>query len=110
MTGFVVFGSILAVLVTVIIWAAVRAGADTGATLAPEERRDAAIEALRELEFEYRTGKLSDEEYAEIRRRIEVEAVRARDGTSVDRCTDCGAERQAEAAFCSACGSPASAV
>lgn len=107
MTGFVVFGAILAVLITVIIWSALRAGAEVGADLDPEERRDAAIEALRELEFEYRTGKLSDEEYAEIRRRIEVEAVHARDGTAADLCAVCGTDREPGAAFCAGCGAPA---
>jgi hypothetical protein len=106
MTGFVVFGSILARLVTVIIWAAVRAGSDTGADLEPAERRDAAIEALRQLEFEFATGKLSDDEYAEIRRRIEREAIVARDETSSDLCPKCGTRRIGSAGFCEGCGAP----
>lgn len=78
MTGFVLFGVILVVLVATIIWAAIRGGEDTGAALAPAERRDAAIEALRDLELEYRTGKLTPEEYETVRARLEREAVTAR--------------------------------
>ncbi|WP_419939898.1 hypothetical protein [Candidatus Palauibacter sp.] len=54
MTGFALFGGILLVLLITIIWAAIRAGEDTGAALGAAERRDAAIEALRDLELEYR--------------------------------------------------------
>ncbi|MFV1987854.1 MAG: hypothetical protein ACC682_11275 [Gemmatimonadota bacterium] len=104
MTGFVLFGSILALLLTVIIWSAVRSGADTGADLEPQERRDAAIEALRELEFEYRTGKLSDEEYDAIRRRVEREAIAARDEIPAESCPGCGLDRDPEAGFCTGCG------
>ncbi|MDH3734451.1 MAG: hypothetical protein OEU54_13005 [Gemmatimonadota bacterium] len=104
MTGFVVFGSILVLLVTVIIWSAVRAGRDASTRLNPEERRDAAIEALREVEFEYRTGKLSQEEYGELRRRIEREAIAARDDTPLDLCRGCGTGRDGDAAFCASCG------
>lgn len=35
--------------------------------LPPEERYEATLEALRELEFEYQTEKLSDEEYGRLR-------------------------------------------
>lgn len=35
--------------------------------LPPEERYEATLEALRELEFEYQTEKLSDEEYRRLR-------------------------------------------
>ncbi len=44
----------------------------------PAERRDAEIETLREVEFEYRTGKLSEEDYRELRARHAEAAVRAR--------------------------------
>lgn len=104
MTGFVIFGSILALLLTVTIWAAVRAGSDTGAALGPAERRDAAIEALRQLEFEFRTEKLSEEEYGAIRQRLEREAIAARDEAPEDSCPQCGSERSEGAGFCEGCG------
>ena len=50
--------------------------------LALEERRDRALAALKELEFDHRTGKVSDEDYralvAELRRDA-AEALRALD-------------------------------
>ena len=105
MTGFIVFGSILALLLTVIIWSALRAGRDATTVLSPEERRDAAIEALRELEFEYRTDKLSEDEYAELGRRIRREALAARDQAPAGFCDACGAAMPDDASFCSGCGS-----
>ncbi len=124
MTGFVLFGSILLVLLITIIWAAIRAGEDTGASLGAAERRDAAIEALRDLELEYRTGKLREEEYATLRARLERTAIDARDaaarGSSRDPvreppdplepaaspgpCSECAAPLTGDEAFCSACG------
>ena len=82
MTGFVLFGGILLVLLITIIWAAIRAGEDTGASLGAAERRDAAIEALRDLELEYRTGKLGEEEYGTLRARLERTAIDARDAAA----------------------------
>ena len=124
MTGFVLFGSILAVLLATIIWAAIRAGDDTGASLGAAERRDAAIEALRDLELEYRTGKLREEEYRDLRARLERTALDARDAVASgrpgreqrsagsrreapaasDRCPDCEQPLAGDEAFCPACG------
>ncbi|WP_420634048.1 hypothetical protein [Candidatus Palauibacter sp.] len=110
MTGFVLFGGILLVLLSTIVWAAIRAGEDTGAALGPADRRDAAIEALRDLELDYHTGKLPDEEYRALRARLEREAVEARDaavsggaGTTVP-CGACGVALTGHEAFCPACG------
>ena len=106
MTGFVLFGSILVVLLVTIIWAAIRAGEDTGASLGAAERRDAAIEALRELELEYRTGKLREEEYRELRARLEQTAIEARDAatTGFSRCPGCEHALTGDEAFCPGCG------
>ena len=126
MTGFILFGGILAVLLATIIWAAIRSGEDTGASLDPAERRDAAIEALRDLELEYRTGKLHEDEYQATRARLERAAIDARNaaaGTAAAReparapapepreptasprpCPECAASLTGDEAFCPTCG------
>lgn len=121
MTGFVLFGGILVVLLATIIWAAIRSGEDTGASLDPAERRDAAIEALRDLELEYRTGKLLEDEYRSTRARLERAAIDARDAAAQGRptepsptpakappaprpCPECAAPLTGDEAFCPTCG------
>ena len=121
MTGFVLFGGILVVLLATIIWAAIRSGEDTGASLDPAERRDAAIGALRDLELEYRTGKLREDEYRSTRARLERAAIEARDAAaqgpateppptpaktppSPRPCPECAAPLTGDEAFCPTCG------
>ena len=121
MTGFVLFGGILVVLLATIIWAAIRSGEDTGASLGAAERRDAAIEALRDLELEYRTGKLGEDEYRATRARLERAAIDARDAAdrgpvtdppptptkapaSPRPCPECAAPLTGDEAFCPTCG------
>ena len=41
------------------------------------ERRDRALPALRELEFDHRTGKITDEDYAEVLGPLRAEAAAA---------------------------------
>lgn len=110
MTGFVLFGGILALLATAIIRAALRASDDTEGSLAPAERRDAAIEALRQLEFEYGTGKVSEEEYLAVRERLRTEALEARDAAGGPGCAACGAALAHGERFCGACGREAPGV
>jgi len=72
------------------------------------DRKEAALAALRELEFEYQTGKVSEEDYAALRTRYAREALAARDelGETTEResCPACGAETKEGAGFCSSCG------
>ncbi len=79
MSGFALFGALLLLLATAVVWAALRSSGRSVPTDRGAARRDAAIEALRELEFERETGKLPEEEYRRLRGRLEREAVRARD-------------------------------
>lgn len=74
----------------------------------PAERREAALEALEELEFEHETRKLSDEDYRRLRNKYARAAVAARDEEERDgpaRCPECGAETDGGARYCARCGS-----
>ena len=92
--------------------AACGSGEDTGTVLAPSERRDAAIEALRDLELDYQTRKVTPEEYQLTRSRLEREALRARDEEEMIRmrpgsssnCGSCGVMLDEGSFFCHLCG------
>jgi predicted nucleic acid-binding Zn ribbon protein len=94
----------------------------------PEEtRRGVALAALREIEFDRETGKLSDADYAYLKARYTAEALAAlradeADGgdesdvealiavharalaTATASCVVCGPRPEHDAAFCSSCG------
>jgi hypothetical protein len=53
------------------------ATADSPAGLALVERRDRALAALRELEFDHRTGKVGDEDYGAVLASLRQEAAEA---------------------------------
>ncbi len=99
------------------------------AAVAPRmSERDEAVTALREIEFDRATGKLSDTDYAELRARYTQQAVVAMRreanspvvtaapsddeievAVSVFRerhptCPTCGPRPESDAAFCSGCG------
>lgn len=87
---------------------------------------DSAIRALREIEFDKATGKLSDADYAELRRQYGAQAVRElrsvgpepASGRSADpiedrvrayraahrECRTCGLRPEPDALYCSTCG------
>ncbi len=72
------------------------------------EHQGSAVEALRELEFDRQTGKISDADYTPLKARYTEEAVVAmRAGEAGGRaCPICGASPEADARFCSSCGAP----
>ncbi|MEO8226116.1 MAG: zinc ribbon domain-containing protein [Gemmatimonadota bacterium] len=93
----------------------------------PEEtRRGVAIAALKEIEFDRETGKLSDIDYAYLKARYTgeaLDALRADEATAAGSdiealiaartrslaggtpmCATCGPRPEADAAFCSTCG------
>jgi hypothetical protein len=105
----------------------------TYAVVVPREsEREAAVGALREIEFDRATGKLSDTDYAELKARYTEEAVlamrredaRAANVATVDQpsaddeietavrayraahaaCPTCGPRPEPDAEFCSTCG------
>ena len=112
MISYLLFGGVLLLLTVAVLLAAVRSGGK-GAAVADsvQARKDTAIEALRVLEFEHQTGKVSEEEYGPLRRRLELEAVQARDAvasegedTGAAACGECGRFLAGSEAFCPACG------
>ena len=85
---------------------------------APEEtRRGTALLALKEIEFDRETGKLSDRDYDLLKARYSAEALSAiaeeGPGTpavppAIDAapptCASCGPRPEPDAVFCSSCG------
>ena len=94
-----------------------------------QSEREAAVAALREIEFDRATGKLSDTDYAELKTRYTGEAVlamRREDASPVGvagppaddeleaavlayrrqshACPNCGPRPEPDAVFCSTCG------
>jgi hypothetical protein len=73
------------------------AGRDTGSS---------SVDALRELEFDRQTGKISDSDYGTLKARYTEEALivmrAAGSGSAV--CPSCGPRPETDAAFCSNCG------
>jgi hypothetical protein len=95
------------------------ATAAQNATAAEQE----AVVALREIEFDRATGKLSDSDYGELKTRYTEHALAAMRGGATDpsdidpaeaavrayrlrlkECVDCGPRPEPDAAFCSNCG------
>jgi DNA-directed RNA polymerase subunit RPC12/RpoP len=89
--------------------------------------RDEAVAALREIEFDRETGKLSDTDYAELKTRYTKQAIEAmrresRGGGTVSKqddeievavrayreqhaaCPTCGPRPEPDAVYCSTCG------
>lgn len=134
MTSVYVFGVIIAVLfVSGLILAPILedepadpSGGEDGGS--PADRKEAALDALEELQFEHETGKLSDEDYRRLRSKYARAAVRARreeEGTTATAagagggppgeevppasgesayCPECGAEAGEDARYCAQCG------
>jgi len=68
-----------------------------------------AVDALREIEFDHATGKLSDRDYAELKSSYTQRAVLAMRGEGGEEgdtpiCPSCGPRPEADARFCSECG------
>ncbi len=65
-----------------------------------------AVDALREIEFDHATGKLSERDYTELKSSYTqraVAAMRAGDGDTIV-CDVCGPRPEPDAQFCSSCG------
>ncbi|HKY97673.1 MAG TPA: hypothetical protein VJL35_07440 [Gemmatimonadaceae bacterium] len=66
--------------------------------------QDQAIDALREIEFDRATGKLSDTDYASLKASYTQQAVEAMRSGNGPVCDVCGPRPEADARFCSNCG------
>jgi double zinc ribbon protein len=80
-----------------------------------ETRKGQALLALKEIEFDLATGKLSEEDHASLKRRFTTEAAAAmredapapvpmRTGGAALACPTCGPRPEGDAIFCSTCG------
>ena len=80
--------------------ARVRRGANTG-----RAQSTTAVDALRELEFDRETGKISAADYDTLKARYTEQAlVVMRAGTTAAVCERCGPRPESDAHFCSNCG------
>ena len=114
-----VFGGILLILIGAVLVGSVveKEPTDAGTMeLDPKERQAAALEALREIEFEYQTGKLLEEDYVLLRNRYATRALEARD--AIDEppapgpgsCHACGEAIEGRVRFCPRCGAAQAAA
>ena len=78
----------------------------------PEERpavrgdtnQTAAVDALREIEFDRATGKLSDSDYDSLKASYTQRALTAMRGGTASVCDNCGPRPETGALYCSNCG------
>ena len=68
--------------------------------------RNPALEALREIEFDRETGKLSDADYTALRTEYTQRAVEVMRAGDAVVCPKCGPRPEKDAVFCSNCGVP----
>ncbi|HEY6088235.1 MAG TPA: hypothetical protein VD771_00450 [Gemmatimonadaceae bacterium] len=68
------------------------------------DRQSPAVDALRELEFDRQTGKISDADYEPLKARYTEQALTAMRAGDSRVCERCGPRPEADAEFCSRCG------
>ena len=67
-------------------------------------RQSPAIDALRELEFDRQTGKISDADYEPMKARYTEQALAVMRAGDARVCERCGPRPERDAEFCSKCG------
>ena len=67
-------------------------------------RQSSAVDALRELEFDRQTGKISDSDYEPLKARYTRQAVASMRAGDSPVCEKCGPRPEADAEYCSKCG------
>ncbi|HEY8164738.1 MAG TPA: hypothetical protein VIF83_04215 [Gemmatimonadaceae bacterium] len=71
----------------------------------PDDQGDPAIQALKEIEFDRATGKLSEEDYESLKTRYMRRAVVSLRAGGTPICDNCGPRPERDAVYCSKCGS-----
>jgi len=74
------------------------------APAARKKRQSRAVDALRELEFDRQTGKISDADYEPLKARYTEEALVLMRAGDAPVCERCGPRPETDAEFCSRCG------
>lgn len=69
-------------------------------------RQSPAVDALRELEFDRQTGKISDDDYVPLKARYTEQALAVMRAGDARVCERCGPRPEHDAEFCSKCGAP----
>ncbi len=69
-------------------------------------RQSPAVDALRELEFDRQTGKISDADYEPLKARYTEQALAVMRAGDARVCERCGPRPERDAEFCSKCGAP----
>ena len=70
-----------------------------------DPQRNVAIDALREIEFDRETGKLSDVDYDSLKATYTRQAITEMRSSNGPVCPRCGPRPEPDARFCSSCGS-----
>lgn len=93
-------GALCFVLWPLIVPAAIRAAPASPSAPAP----DYAVEALRELEFDRATGKISDSDYGTLKATYTRKALKVMRAGDRPVCDRCGPRPEEDAVYCSSCG------
>jgi hypothetical protein len=67
-------------------------------------RTSTALDALRELEFDRQTGKISDADYEALKGRYTEQALAVMRAGNAPLCKKCGPRPESDADYCSSCG------
>ena len=83
-----------------------RAGVSTvpRASAVRRKGQSSAVEALRELEFDRQTGKISDSDYEPLKARYTSQALASMRAGDSPVCETCGPRPELNADYCSKCG------
>ncbi|MGI8895600.1 MAG: hypothetical protein ACR2HE_08115 [Casimicrobiaceae bacterium] len=65
-----------------------------------------AVDALRDLEFDHETGKVSDQDYGVLKARYTEQALAVIRAGDRSVCAGCGPRPETDAHFCSSCCAP----